>query len=80
MSYVKTLDLKRGIKLLQFAQEQEEKEVLFRYYLTVMPYFDKKNYVTFEQYCEQNRPTKVALDNRPLEEIMDELMKSKKRK
>lgn len=71
--------MKRGVALLRFAQDQEEKEVLFRYYLTVMPYFDKKNYLTFEQYCEQNRPTKVVLDNRPLEEIMDELM-SKKRK
>lgn len=77
MNYLKSLSLKRAFTLLKYAQEQEEKELLFRYYLTQLPYMDKKNYMTFEQYLDRNLPSKAKLDQRPMDEIMDDIMNIK---
>lgn len=74
MSYIKALPIKRAMALLNYAQEQEEKEIMFRYYLTQLPYMDKNSFVTFDQYVAKNKPSRAKLDQRPMDEIIDEVM------
>lgn len=77
MSYIKTLSIKRAMDLLTYAQDQEEKEIMFRYYLTQLPYMDKNTFMTFEQYVAKNKPSRAKLDQRPMDEILEDVMNMK---
>lgn len=58
-----------------YAKKQEDKEYLFRHYLMIYPNMDKKTYKSFEQYYQEIIPNKVILDERPMDEIMNEILK-----
>jgi wyosine [tRNA(Phe)-imidazoG37] synthetase (radical SAM superfamily) len=74
MDYVLHLPLRRGLKLLKKAMEEDTKEYAFRIYLAVYPNMDKKNFKSFNEYWEEIKPKKVELDLRTEEDIMQEIL------
>ncbi len=66
-------------KLIQKALEDEEKELLFRMYLTDRPHIDKKGPKTFTEYYEKYRTPRYEVDTRSKDEIMEELIKIQKK-
>lgn len=77
IEYALRLPIKRAIKLIEYAQKEENKEYYLRHYLTVYPNMDKKTYKPFEKVYEEilGSQKKVIYDDRPIDEIMEELSK-----
>lgn len=66
--------MKKATKLIAQAQTEETREYVLKFYLTDRPNMDKKNFKTFNQYCDEMIPKKVTLDNRSQDEIMQEIL------
>jgi hypothetical protein len=71
------LPVARAFDLIELAIEEEQKESMFRLYLSDRPNMDKKSFLTFNQYYEKYKPKKIINDNRPKEQIIDELLKGR---
>ena len=72
------LPLPRAFSLIELAQEEETKEVMFRLYLSDRPNMDKKTFMTFDEYYKKYRPKRIITDNRSKDDIMAELLPIKK--
>jgi len=68
------MPLKRAIKLISKAQEEELKECAFRYYLTIYPKMKKETFISFEEYYDKFRPQQSVMDNRSKEEVMADIL------
>lgn len=73
MSYIRSLPLRRAVKLINKARKLEDRETMFRYYLTILPRMEKV--ISFEQFVEENTPRKVIIDTRSQDEIMADILK-----
>ena len=69
------LPLPRAFSLIELAQEEETKEVMFRLYLSDRPNMDKKTFMTFKEYDEKYKPKNIVVDKRSKEQILEELLK-----
>lgn len=68
------LPIDKGLKLLIQAKKQEDKEYIFRHYLAIYPQMDKKTFKPFEKYYEEiTYAYNVKLDNRDMDELMNEI-------
>ena len=74
IDYVLHLPLRRGLKLLVKAQEEDTKEYAFRIYLAKYPNMDKSNFRTFNEFWEEIKPQNVVQDTRSKDDIMQELL------
>ena len=71
------LPLPRAFSLIELAQEEETKEVMFRLYLSDRPNMDKKTFMTFKEYYEKYKPKNIVVDKRSKEQILEELLKAR---
>lgn len=62
------------MKLIEKAKEEETKEFYYRWWLVRYPYYDQKNYESFEEFFEKVVPKRIELDTRNKEEIMQEVL------
>ena len=74
IEYVLKLPIKQAIKLILYAKKQNDKDFLLKHYLMIYPNMDKKTYKPFEQYYEEIMPRKIDYDERPIDEIMNEIL------
>jgi wyosine [tRNA(Phe)-imidazoG37] synthetase (radical SAM superfamily) len=79
IEYIIHLPLKRGIKLLKKAMEEDTKEYAYRIYLAAYPNMDKKNFKTFNEFWEETKPQNVIIDTRSEDEIMEEILEIDKK-
>ena len=75
INYVLKLPLKRAIKLLNKAQEEETKEYYYRTWLARYPLYTEKTYESFIEYYEKCNPVKIKYDVRSTDDIMLEMTK-----
>lgn len=68
------LPLDKSLKLIERAREEEMKEYYYRLWLVRYPYYDQKNYESFDEFYDKVRPRKIELDTRSKEEIMREVL------
>lgn len=68
------LPLKRGIKFLKKAMDEETKEYSFRIYLAAYPNMTKENFKSFNEFWEEVKPENIVVDSRSEEEIMQEII------
>lgn len=66
------LPVKRAVKLINKAQEEERKARLFQMWLMRFTLMDKESFISFEEFYEN--ATVPQVDTRPKDEIMRELM------
>ena len=71
------LPLPRAFSLIEMAQEEETREVMFRLYLSDRPNMDKKTFMTFKEYYEKYKPKNIVVDKRSKEQILEELLKAR---
>lgn len=77
LDFANKVRFKTLTKIINKAFEEKEKEELYHMYLAILPNFDKKTYLTFEQFYTKYRAKpkeKPKLDNRSEEEIMQEIL------
>lgn len=74
IEYVLKLPLKRAIKLIRKAEEEEKLEYYYRLWLVRYPSYNKSNYESFEEFYEKVRPKEIKIDNRTEDEIMQEIL------
>lgn len=66
------LPVKRAVKLINKAKEEETKARLFQMWLMRFTLMDKENFISFEEFYEN--ATVPQIDTRPKDEIMSELL------
>lgn len=71
------LPIHRAVELIQVAEEEHEREIIYRLYLVDRPYLKEQK--AFNQYYDdivssQSERNKVKMDNRDKDEIMRELL------
>ena len=69
----------QAFKLINKAREQNNNDMLFKMYVTLYPNFDKKSYLTFEEYKNKCMGVSAEMDNRDKETIMAEIMEIEKK-
>lgn len=72
------MPLKRAIKLIEKAKEEETKEYYYRWWLVRVPLYTEKTYETFEEFYDKAKPKKIKYDARDKEEIMKEIKQIEK--
>lgn len=65
--------MKRGIKLIKKAMEEDTRDYAFHIYLAAYPNMDKKNFKSFNEFWEEAKPQKIVIDARSEDEIMKEI-------
>ncbi len=70
--------MKKSIKLIGKAQEEETKEHAFRIYLASYPNMTKENFKSFNDFWEEIKPKKIEIDKRSEDEIMKEILEIEK--
>ena len=75
IDFANKLTIKTFSQIINKAEEENTKEYLYRMYLALLPNFDKKTYMTFNQFYEKHKPKPLPkLDRRSEDELMDEIM------
>jgi len=74
MDYILKMPYPQAFKLINKAREQNRHDMLFKMYITLYPNFNKKTYMTFEEYEDKCNGISAEMDNRTKEEIMNEIM------
>lgn len=67
------LPIYRAINLIQVAQKEKNRDLLYQLYLVDRPYL--KDQMSFNDYYEKIYPPEVKMDKREKDEIMEELLK-----
>lgn len=78
IDYILKLSIKRAVKLIQKAAEEEQKETALRFYLAQLPNMDEKTFMPFDQYYKNTKIDYSAIDTRSKSEIMAELLNIQK--
>ena len=68
------LPLRRSLKLLNKAAEEEEREYFYRIWLVRYPGYNKETYENFEEFYDKYKPVEIIQDNKTKDEIMEELL------
>lgn len=68
------MPLKKSLKLIGIAQEEETREYAFRIYLAAYPNMDKDKFLTFNEFWEEIKPDTSKYDARSKDEIMKDLI------
>lgn len=72
-----SLPLRRAWKLIEKASEEDKRETAYRLWLVRYPQYDSKTYEPFDEFYEKMYPSKVELDLRPKDELMEEILQLK---
>jgi hypothetical protein len=73
------LPLKRALKLIAKAQEEDTREYAFKIYLAALPNMTEENKMTFNEFWEEIKPEKITYDTRSQEEIISDVMEIEKK-
>jgi hypothetical protein len=73
INYVLKLPLKRALKLIVKAREEETRDALYQFWLARYPLYTEKNYESFNEFCEAANPVRPVTDARTKADIMQEL-------
>ena len=65
--------MEEAIDLIEYAERKEWEHILHREWVAFYPHLKKPQ--SFKEYCDERIPVKKDIDTRPIDEIMDELMK-----
>lgn len=66
--------MKRSVKLINKAVEEEQREYFYKIWLVRYPEYNEDNYESFEEFYEKYKPGQIIEDNRTKDEIMEELL------
>lgn len=73
MNYVLKLPIRQAVKLLEKGTEERDNERLFQMYILDRQRMDQKTYMSFTEYCERIKGVQQPINNRPKDELMEEL-------
>jgi hypothetical protein len=68
------MPMRRALKLIRKAREEDRRERYYRLWLVRYPGYTEKNFETFEDFYEKIFPPKVEYDMRSNDEIMAEIL------
>lgn len=74
MNYLTRLDYRHAMKLVERAQEEERKEIYYKWWLARYPMYTKDNYESFEDFYDKHTPKKIDYDTRSKDEIMEDIL------
>ena len=75
MTFVMSLPLDEGLKLIAKAREKEEEQRAWEMWLTQLPYMTKDNFVSFDDYYRRLRAPEINVKVVPAEEILSDVAK-----
>lgn len=79
MAYINKMPLNAIKRLIKKAKEENDREYLYRFWLVRYPLYNKDNYESFNEFCENLKPTSITYDHRPKHEIMEEILELQER-
>jgi wyosine [tRNA(Phe)-imidazoG37] synthetase (radical SAM superfamily) len=68
------LPLKNSMRLIEKANEEENKEYFYRWWLVRYPLYDQKTYESFNEFYDKVAPKKIEMDTRSTEDIMGDVL------
>lgn len=75
LEFTNKISFKELVLIINKANIEEERELLWQRYLAILPYYTDKNYVTFNQYYEERMiQANVKQDTRSTDELMKEII------
>lgn len=66
--------MKRSVKLINKAVEEEQREYFYKIWLVRYPEYNEDNYESFEEFYDKYKPKKIVQDNETKDEIMEEIL------
>lgn len=74
------LPLYRSMRLIEIAEEEEMKTIMYQFYLQHTPIIKgTEKFMSFDDYYEKYKPQRIVTDNRSKEDLVSEALDIQKK-